>query len=125
MIDEEIQRIVANAQLAVKMFADVENQELHFDEQSLAIVDAFINKKFGVFERATLNGLVSTLGAFLGECIRRNFGGKWDIIRGELCIRFSEGNAVFPFTKVRKHFEDGATDSILGFYQVLPDVYHL
>jgi len=125
MIEEELQRVSRNANVAIRMFAEIEGHTLGFDEDSIRIVDEFVNTKVGVFADQILSNMVSVLGAFLGECVRKNWGGTWDIINSELGIRFDEKNAVFPFSKVRKQLENGAADSILSFYQIIPIVFQL
>jgi len=119
------ERIEKDFQIAIELFARFENIHLTFSEESVATLDRFINEKRDVFDDDTINRMTATFGSFLGETIRRNYGGSWDDINGELGIRFDEKNAIFPYAKLRKQFENGAEDSILSFYQVIPIVFRL
>lgn len=71
-------------------------------------------------------GLTTSIGSFLGECIIANYGGQWRESEGSWGVFFSERNdrsAAFPFNKVRKQLLNGADDSILSFYDVIPIVF--
>ena len=63
------------------------------------------------------------VGAYLGECVIAAYGGEWAEFDGQWGVRFDERNAVFPFAKTRKHWENGAEDSIRSFYEMIPVVY--
>ncbi len=58
------------------------------------------------------------LGSFLGECIIHCHGGEWRQDQFGWGIHFDDGNAAYPFAKVRKQFDNGieGSDSILGFF---------
>lgn len=122
MFDETI---ASNVQIAVNLFIKFENVQLQFNEQSIGHLDEFIQAKRGVFDKATIAKMIEVFGSFLGECVRKSYGGDWDEINSEPAIRFDEKNAVFPFNKVRKQFENGHEDSILSFYQCIPLVFKI
>lgn len=107
----------------IKMFSSSHRVSLDYDENSVKFLDDFINKSGFKYNEKQRSQLVEILGAFLGESIRRNYGGSWEIINNEAAVRFDEKNAVFPFNKTRKQFENGAEDSILSFYQIIPIVF--
>jgi len=71
----------------------------------------------------TIDIFVNVLGSYLGECIRRNYGGEWHADEYGWCIRFDEDNAVYPFSKTRKQLENGAEDSIYSFFTMIPIVF--
>jgi hypothetical protein len=64
--------------------------------------------------------MTSILGSFLGECIRRNFGGEWKTSENGFCIMFDGQNAVYPFAKTEKHLRNGNEDSMVGLYKMIP-----
>jgi hypothetical protein len=63
------------------------------------------------------------LGSFLGECVRQNFGGSWQMTENGLGVVFATGNAVFPFNKINKHIANGADDSIGAFYNSIAAIF--
>ena len=125
MTIDEIELIKSNAQTAVNLFVRFEKVTLSYDEASVERVDNFIGRSRDVYDSSTVDRMVSVFGSFLGECVREKYGGQWDKINGEWGVRFAEGNAAFPFHKVRKQFENGSEDSILSFYQIIPIVFKL
>jgi hypothetical protein len=120
-----IAAIRANAALVVSVARDQLGQELAFDVQAVRWLDGYIQRQFEVGDPSRRDGLVSTLGSFLGECIIRSFGGEWALADGSWCIRFDETNAAFPFAKVAKQLENGSVDSVLSFFTLIPIVFQL
>jgi hypothetical protein len=70
-----------------------------------------------------LDAQSTLVGAFLGECVIAAYGGEWARVDGEWAVRFDERNAVFPFAKTRKQWENGAEDSVRSFYEMISVVY--
>jgi len=118
-----IDAIEENSRIAIELFANFQDDTLTYDEESVAKLDYFIEQKREVFNRDTIDRMVQVFGSFLGQCIRRNYGGEWDEIGEGIGVRFDEKNGVFPFGKVRKQFENGPEDSILSLYQMIPMVF--
>ncbi len=67
-------------------------------------------------------GLVNTLGSFLGECVVAATGGKWvwSDKQNDWGIKFKSGSIAFPFAKVSKQLANGVQggDSIVSFYRI-------
>ncbi len=59
------------------------------------------------------------------ECIRHKYGGRWAEHDGHYAIEFDDRNAVFPFSKVAKQFENGQEDSIESLFTLIPLVFKL
>lgn len=80
-----------------------------------------------IYHEEVIKGLTNVLGSFLGECIRRNYGGKWTQFDGQWAVAFNERNAAFPFNKLGKQFQNGheGGDSIISFYTGVPAVFKL
>ena len=76
----------------------------------------------GIYPGKSWDNLVSVLGSFFGECIRRRYGGEWRQTEGQWAIAFDDRNAIFPFAKMSKHFQ-GEDESILGLYRTIPLVF--
>jgi hypothetical protein len=118
-----IAAIRANAALVASSAKDRLGQELAFDEQAVRWLDGYIQRQHEAGDPASRDGLVNTLGSFLGECIIRSFAGEWAQVDGSWCVRFDERNAVFPFAKVAKQLENGSADSVLSFFTFIPIVF--
>ncbi len=117
---ELIDRIKANAELVIQQFPD---QELGYDERSVEWLDGFIERQRLRLEPDKVEGISQTLGSFLGECICRNFDGRWEENEYGAAVVFKDGNACFPINKVGKQFANGADDSVLSFYQTIPVLF--
>jgi len=116
------ERIRANAGLVISVAREELRQEIGYDEAGVRWLDGYIKGQHDQGDPKNLDGLVNTLGAYLGECIVHSFGGEWANIDGSWGIRFDERNAAFPFAKVRKQLENGAGDSVLSFFALIPAV---
>ena len=126
MIDE--QQIRKDAKAAVTRFALLSGMgaEFGFNRASVAWVEAFIeNQRLREdLTQADIDALTQFIGAFLGECVIHSYGGNWQNHEGASGIFFSASSAAFPFSKVRKQFENSVRggDSILGFFDAIPEV---
>lgn len=118
-----VDRIRANAEMVVSVAAKQLGAAVGYDEAGVRWLDGYIQRQHEQGNPANREGLVSTLGSFLGECIIRTFGGQWAEVEGSWCVRFDDRNAAYPFAKVGKHLEQGAEDSVLSFFTVIPVVF--
>lgn len=96
-----------------------------YDADSVEWLDGYINRQHARedIDEETVNGMVSVLGSYLGECIRHTYGGEWRASEYGWGIFFDATNAVYPISKTRKQFENGEEDSIYGFFKMIPAVY--
>jgi hypothetical protein len=86
-----------NAELTIKSIKQETGITLDYDESSVAWVDGYIERQRNRLDSDSAQMLISILGSFLGECIRKQFGGEW-VERAEgWAICFNETNCVFPF----------------------------
>jgi hypothetical protein len=120
-----IEAIKANAALVVSIARDRLGHELRFDEQGVRWLDGYIQRQHEAGDAKSRDGLVKTLGSFLGECVVGSFGGEWACVDDVWCVRFDEKNAVFPFAKVAKQLENGSADSVLSFFTIMPIMFQL
>src|SRR5262245_56819965 len=118
-----VERIRANAELVVSVAAKQLGEAVSYDEVGVRWLDGYIKRQHEQGDPANRDGLVSTLGSFLGECIVRTFGGEWAEVDGSWCVRFDDRNAAYPFAKVAKHLEQGAEESVLSFFTIIPVVF--
>ncbi len=65
-----------NAEKTIKMFAGSYAVNLVYDEKSVEFIDNFINESGSKYNDEQRNKLIEFLGSFLGECMRRNYGGS-------------------------------------------------
>lgn len=99
---------------------------LKYDRASVEWLNGYIERVRLNLDEPSIDGLTNWIGSFLGECIIANYGGEWRESEGAWGVFYSERNdrnAAFPFNKVRKQLLNGAQDSILSFYNVLPVVF--
>ena len=93
--------------------------------ESVRWVDGFIERQRQRpgFSATDVNGLVQTLGSFLGEALVACTDGQWawDAEQQAIGIAFPSGNFVYPFNKVRKQLTNGraAGDSIAGLFDTV------
>jgi hypothetical protein len=126
MIGEETIR--ENAKTAVNRFGSLSKlgAEFGYNHQSVAWVEEFIEHQR---LQKDITGddaeeLVQLIGSYLGECVIHTYGGAWREYDGTWGVFFNDSDAAFPFSKVRKQFDNGVSggDSILSFFEVIPQV---
>ena len=115
-----LEQIRANAALVIRIASDQLGVTIGCDEAGVRWLDGYIQRQHEQGDPSTRDGLTSTLGSFLGECIIQGFGGAWAQDNGSWCVRFDDRNAAFPFAKVAKQLENGREDSVLAFYSLIP-----
>jgi len=95
--------------------------ELGYDDASVEWVDGFVERQRVRFQGEEAQGLVNVIGAFLGECVIANHGGRWREDEHGWGVFFDDGNAAYPFAKVRKQFDNGREggDSVHSFYETI------
>ena len=69
-----------------------------------------------------LDEIARTWGGYLGEVVRRRFGGEWTIEKypaGDFLIVTLNVNGakLFPAMKIHKRLTDGASENLLYFYR--------
>lgn len=107
------------------LFDDLEI-ELDFSEESLDELDLLIDQQWPepIEDAEVLDAIVANWGAYLGQLILENLGGKWTF-RQELdhaSVHFPRMDLeAFPLHVVRKRFQLGKDESLSGFYQALVD----
>lgn len=100
--------------------------KLGYDEESVDWVDGYVERIRVNFSEELIAPLSNVIGAFVGECVVANFGGRWRQSENGWGVCFDDGNCVFPIAKVRKQFLNGAAeggDSIRSFYTLIPILF--
>ena len=99
---------------------------LKYDSDSVKYLEGFIERQKTRFPGDEAKGLINSCGAFLGQCIIENYGGKWfHDNNGQVAISFDSQNMVYPFAKVNKQFTNGLEDSVYSMYITIPSVFKL
>ncbi|MBA4185711.1 MAG: hypothetical protein H0X49_17165 [Acidobacteria bacterium] len=120
----QLKAIEENAELVINGVGRMCGVQLDYDEKSVEWLDGYIERNRKDFDEETVEKMTNILGSFLGECIRRNFGGEWKISENGFGIIFDSKNAVYPFAKTEKHLRNGSEDSIVGLYKMIPVVFN-
>src|ERR1051325_11292601 len=103
-IEQGIYEIHRLASYAIEEFEPISGIKFGYNRESVEWIEGCIERGR---ERRDLNkglpeGLINTLGAFLGECIVAATGGNWEWSeeQRDWGIRFKSGSMAFPFAKV-------------------------
>ena len=98
---------------------------LKYNAESVKYIEGFIDRTRESVDSEKSDGFVASLGAFIGQCIIENFGGKWNQDEnGNICVEFDEQNRVYPFAKVKKQFDGGEGDRVYSFYSIIPKIFN-
>jgi hypothetical protein len=118
-------KIRQNAELVVSQMRQLCGFEFGYDAQSVAWLDGYIERQRARADitQELVDGLVSVFGSYLGECVIRCYGGYWENEGGQWRVSFDGDNAVYPFGKVSKQFQNGPEDSIGSFFEVIPVLF--
>ena len=109
--------------MVVQTFTPSAGFQLGYDEASVRYVEGLVLRLRSGADEEFIKNLSGKLGCYLGECIRRNFGGQWQAGPHGIGISFDAANAVYPLSKVEKLFRYGEGDSIVSFYTLIPQLF--
>jgi hypothetical protein len=105
--------------------AEAVRQQLNvpaFDEAAVRVLTDFIEQQRDALGSADRPNVVNALGCFLGECIISAFGGSWQHnTAGVVGIQLGAHTFVRPFEHVDRQLTHGLTESVVGFYQSVPE----
>jgi hypothetical protein len=113
----------AYAEQAVRAAREFSTQ-LDYSEQSLMDLETILNR---LGPNATAGDLTETCkmwGSYLGEVVRRRFGGEWTIetYPGKQFATLTltvGGNKLFPTMKVHRRLTQGQDDNLWSFYKMV------
>lgn len=112
--------IRANADLVLSVARKDYDPLVGFDAAGVRWLDGYIQ---GLVEQGnvdTSETLCDNLGSYLGICIIETHGGTWQDTEHGWAVVMDGDLAVFPFNKVLKHLTEGASDSVLSFFNGIP-----
>jgi len=119
------------ATAAVEMARDVFKIVLDYGENSLMEVDAILAQFAQDLPvrrppADEIEEMCKVWGCYLGEVVRRRFGGEWSIDTypgkrfATLTLRVN-GNNLFPSLKIHRRLTEGEKDSIWSFYKMVKE----
>ncbi len=99
--------------------------QLDYSEQSLEEVETILNRLSG--KTPSSEDMAETCkmwGSYLGEVVRRRFGGEWTIEtypgkQFATLILTVAGNKLFPTMKVHRRLTQGQDDNVWSFYKMV------
>jgi hypothetical protein len=114
-------QIRANAELVRTVARESLDTQIEYDEAGVRWLDQYIDNQREAGEPDVKERLPSTLGSYLGECIRLTYGGRWLWNEeGGWAVRINEKLSVYPFNKVRKQLGSAEGESVLSFFKTIP-----
>jgi hypothetical protein len=118
-------QIKKNAQWVIDNFGPQSGLErFDYDAESVAYLDTFIDRQGESFRanNASLDRIVSLLGAFVGEAIIATYGGEWQQSGQGISLLVKRGESVHilqPFQKVHARIANGPADSLYNYFATL------
>jgi hypothetical protein len=116
---------VAYAEKAVATAREF-NAQLDYSEKSLIEVEAILGQLAQPPRPQTedVAEVCKMWGSYLGEVVRRRFGGEWSIEtypgKQFATLTFSVGgNRLFPTMKIHRRLTQGREDDVWSFYQMV------
>jgi hypothetical protein len=122
--------MVAQCQQAIQSGRLTWGESLDFTPDSLDGVERVLGKMHNHFKYAAgaaptdeqLNGTARTWGIYVGEVIRRHYGGQWSAAEdGTLTLAVGEAT-ISPIAKARKRIVDGPTENIRYYFASMTKV---
>ena len=101
---------------------------LDYSERSLEEVEGLLARFHDELTSGNAGGKIDEMakiwGGYLGEVVRRRFGGEWSIDKypaGDFLIVSLNVNGarLFPSMKVHKRLTEGSSENIWSFYQAV------
>jgi hypothetical protein len=117
--------IVAQSQAALKAGKLTFSESLDFSSESLEGVERIMNKLHKdakeapadqKLTEAQIDELSKMWGIYVGEVIRRYYGGQWSIVDGTPDLALGGKNAS-PLAKVRKRIVEGPMENLKYYFQ--------
>ncbi len=117
----ESSELLEDAELVIEVLSEKEDVQLDYSADSISWLDAYIDEHRAELDDGDKSVLREKLGAFLGESIRHNFGGRWvKASDGSWMILFDKERQASPFDIVGEHLDHPA--SLSQAFEHLPDL---
>jgi hypothetical protein len=118
--------VVAQSQAAVKIAKLTFSESLDFSAESLEGLERIMGALHKQAKQAPLSAdhlaeQSKLWGIYVGEVIRRYYGGQWSMIDGSPDLTLG-GKTASPLAKVRKRIVDGPMDNLKYYFQSIMKV---
>lgn len=107
------------AQLVIDVLSEKEAVQLDFSADSVSWLDTYIEQHREELDEGDKSLLQEKFGAYLGESIRHNYGGRW--VRasdGNWTVVFDEEYQAAPFKLIAEHLDHHT--ALTNVFQHLP-----
>ena len=109
-----------DAQLVIEVLNDKAEVQLDFSSNSVSWLDTYIEQHRDELNERDKTLLQEKFGAYLGESIRRNYGGRWVKGSGDRwMIVFDEEHQALPFEIIGAHLDHHT--ALTEVFEHLPD----
>ena len=100
------------------------NAQLDFSENSLMELETILAQLAREPRQADVSETCKIWGSYLGEVVRRRFGGEWSIetYPGKQFATLTltvNGNKLFPSIKIHRRLTEGDGDNVWSFYRMV------
>ena len=113
-----------DAQLVIDVLSEKEEVLLDFSADSVSWLDTYIEQHREELDERDKSLLQEKFGAYLGESIRHNYGGRWGkTADGNWMIVFGEDYQAAPFELIAEHLDHHT--ALTNVFEHLPDHCHL
>ncbi len=96
-------------------------QKLDFTRGTLKPIDTVLEQNYS--KNTLSEPTIEEMGLYLGEVIRRSFGGDWRYNEGfkELCLTHPVEGFIFPISQIRRAIEQKTTDHVQSYYDSIAE----
>ncbi len=113
-----------NAQLVIDVLSEKEDIALDYSADSVSWLDTYIEQHREALDDADKSLLQEKFGAYLGESIRHNYGGRWvKASDGQWTVVFDDEQKAAPFAIIADHLDHHT--ELTEVFEHLPDHLHL
>jgi hypothetical protein len=123
--------LVAQSQIAVQSAKLKWAESIDFTQDSLEAIERLLGKMHNHYKFAApgqgpseeqISNAAKIWGVYIGEVIRRHYGGQWSLGEdGVLALSIGE-TQVFPIAKARKRIVDGPMENIRYYFSAMAKV---
>jgi len=114
-----IKALKQDANLVIAVLQEQEKVQLDYSLQSISWLDGYIEQHREDLDAQDKSVLEEKFGAYLGESIRHNYGGRWLRVDGEWRIAFDAEHDAQPFALIAAHLDHHT--ALTELVQRLPD----
>ncbi|HKW76519.1 MAG TPA: hypothetical protein VJN64_13405 [Terriglobales bacterium] len=123
-IHESVAEMVQSYAAKAVTLAAERDRLLDYGEESLKRMEGILDEISKQQSPSDVSEICKIWGSYLGEVVRRRFGGDWSIetYPGKQFATLTltvKGSRLFPSMKVHRRLTQGADESVWSFYQMV------